>query len=239
MEDPRLNPRDTKTQALIRAKAYNWLDSLFTRIQNKNKTEVDDRTAFELGNFFGEESSTARSFTIDRITLRRPYAKKQLELVDSGGFNLIDNKHVPWKEVYIRNIKIVCSSSSKELEIKNIYLEVDNVLTYMQISDIERAYSGPRPMMAQIRRLQELFPNSQFSNLQTKYIVTNLRRDVDHGGRISMVEFLKHDWSDGYYYIFKVTDNANAFRRLKQLESHLERVMLIEIILDAHDTEAM
>ena len=132
-EDPRINPSDTKTQALIRAKAYNWLDSLHSKILNKNKTELEDRTYFELGNFFGGESSTAKTFTLDKIVLKRLYSKKQLELVDSGGFNLIDNKQVPWKEVYIRNIRIECSSSNKELDIKNIFLEVDNIMTYFEI----------------------------------------------------------------------------------------------------------
>jgi len=129
-ENPRLNIKDTPQQASIRAKSYEWLDKLHAKMANQNPIEKLDPTIFELGNFLGDDSVSSRTFTLDKITLKRTFLNKTLKLIDSWGFNLHDNKEVPWKEVYIRNIKIECSSLSKGLEIKNIYLEVDDVLKY-------------------------------------------------------------------------------------------------------------
>lgn len=99
----------------------------------QNANEKLDPTVFELGNFLGDDSISSRTFTLDKITLKRTISNKTLKLIDSCGFNLYDNKEVPWKEVYIRNIKIECSSLSKGPEIRNIYLEVDDVLKYEDI----------------------------------------------------------------------------------------------------------
>ena len=84
---------------------------------------------------------------LERITLKREKARKVLELIDSRGFNQSDNKQVPWKELYIKNIKIECSTVSKETEIKNIYLEIEDVLTYDEIIDVEQDEKGYKPLM--------------------------------------------------------------------------------------------
>lgn len=49
-----------------------------------------------------------------------------------------------------------------------------------------------------------------------KYVVANLRKNLG-GNKIDVCEFLKYNWSEGYYYIFNVTDNIQAHKRLKEL----------------------
>lgn len=200
----------------------------------QNDTEKLDPTIFELGNFLGDDSVSSRTFTLDKITLKRTYINKSLKLIDSWGFNLFDNKEVPWKEVYIRNIKIECGSLSKGPEIKNIYLEIDDVLKYDDIVNLP--YEKSNNLMTQLIKIGKLFPGSQYSHFQYKYVVANMRKDLG-GNRIEICSFLKYNWSEGYYYIFNVTDNIQAHKRLKQLTSHAEQVELLELILDAADPE--
>ena len=96
------------------------------------------------------------------------------------------------------------------------------------VKDFEQA----KHLITQTRMISNLFPGSHYSQSQYKYVVSNMRKDLG-GNKIEISEFLKYNWSEGYYYIFNVTDNIQAHKRLKQLTSHAEQVELLELVLDA------
>ena len=110
------------------------------------------------------------------------------------------------------------------------------MLTYDKMQDIAPLANGSRPLLEKMKRLIDLFPNYKtLSQFSTRYIVTNLRENRD--GKLDITDFLKHDWSNGYFYIFEVTDNITTFRKLKELENDEKKVEYIDLILDAIDPE--
>lgn len=95
------------------------------------KRGSDERTYFTVGPIINDfDQGNKWIFTLRKLTLHLGVPGKQaLELISQCGVNLERNSKIGVKEILINSINVECTGSKKALEVKSVFIEIDEILS--------------------------------------------------------------------------------------------------------------